>query len=144
MDNYLTILKRKALQNARNGKCTFFDESLIFEKLEAYCYGRKDTPVVLFMPSDEYWVLLTSTSIVYYLDKIIKEFTYDKISNRDIHYHGYKKYRYANKEYLCDHIRLIIKDFKSVIILPIEVLSVFSFSEPLSFIINKHNPLGEE
>jgi len=130
------ILKRKSKASNRKGEFTFFDEIEIVEKLAPL--NLEEKPIVLFKPNESYWVLLTEKSIVFKKNNLIKKVLYKNLKKRETYFHKYETYLFDKQEILCDHIILYRKSlFTKRIILPIEVLSIFSFSQPLNFIVGK-------
>ena len=129
------VIKQKSIESSRKGEFTFFDEKEIVGKINSLKLEEK--PIVLFMPSDNYWVLLTDQSIIFKRESQIKKIMYSKLKNKECYYHMYKNYEFNKKEILCDHIILNRKSiFAKSVILPIEILSVFSFSQPINLMVS--------
>ena len=139
MRNYTNLLRRKAINSNRNGKYTYTEVNSIKSKLCEYLIIDDKEFVVLYKPNNSYWVLLTGSSILYFLNNIVREIFYEEIKNKEVYFHYYKNYYYDNEMILSDHIKIERKKDSELIILPIEILSVFSFSEPINFILTKLN-----
>jgi hypothetical protein len=130
------ILKNKAIKAGRNGMLTFYDSSKISEIIK-YNKDIDEEYIVLFKPSVKYWVLLTDRYFVYFKENKMNKILYEDIINNEVYFHKYESILFE-KKILCDHLKIVTKMGK-IIILPIEALSVFSFSEPLNYILTLIN-----
>lgn len=139
MGSYLDILKRKARNANRNAPHTVTDITQIKRQLEGFLYDNSKEPIVLYKPSDSYWILLTEDSLIFFSHNNVNEILYREIRCEEVYFHEYRNYVHHDKKILSDHIRIQRKTGGAPMIFPIEVLSVFSFSEPLNFILTQLN-----
>lgn len=136
----LNFLRKKARKNFRNGQFTFFDELSINHNLDNKINLINKNCIVLYKPSREYWVLITNLSMIYFKYDSLHEFYFYELLKKEVYNDAYVNYFNGEKNILSANISITPLKNEIEILLPIDVLSVFSFSEIINYLIFQSTP----
>jgi len=101
--------------------------------------GEYFEPLVLFYPSDTYWVLICMKKLVYFKNNTLNYVFFNRISNKYFWEPSFKEILFDDKLILCDQLLVDWQTSSKLrkLELPIETQSIYAFCDALAFLVRK-------